>query len=682
MNEQSSLDALKFKRLLVAAVILLAAFALRTYAIAENPPGLTHDEVASLQVSDKIEHGDWQIFYAEDYGVEPAYYYWLTLFRTVFGDNPLAWRLPAVFGGMFGLAAIYVLAARLFGRTVGLMALAIAAVTWWPVAVSRTILREIWEVPWYALALYGFWCGFEPALRQSPVRLRPFVLGGVALGVAQYVHTIPRGLFGVFVLFGLYLWLFHRPLFRRAWRGIVVLVVVAELLAAPLLMYAAAHPAIDDVAAIDLFQPDGLSVFLQRLPTSLARYVGQFFWQGDAAWEFNVPLRPIFDPLAAAFFGLGLLIAIARWRRPENALAVFAWSMTLLPGILFDAHYPFTRSVTAQATTFALAGMGFQTGITRLQQFNLRRAPAIMTAAFAGWFVFSLARTGYDMFAVWPTIGAVRSGYHVEQRDLGNYVQSVTQVPPIAQCTLWVVFPWDPQYHQSIPREAAVYLLPGVTDIRWHDCRYSLVIPAGGEFIFAHPDLEPLDSFLGRGLKSPWLADAQPIPGVTGAVRVDARVALQNKQAEWNQLPISWPPEASSASPAMLPIDFNHAVELIGYQIKPQQVKPGASVRVITYWRVVGDVPSDLIAFTHLYRTPTEVMAQQDQLDVDGSSLRPGDVFMQSHEFIVVPPDTPAGSYSIGVGLYLKDTDERWPIYVDNQRVADRVFLDQVQVKP
>ena len=75
-------------------------------------------------------------------------------------------------------------------------------------------------------------------------------------------------------------------------------------------------------------------------------------------------------------------------------------------------------------------------------------------------------------------------------------------------------------------------------------------------------------------------------------------------------------------------------------------------------------------------------MAQQDQLDVDGPSLQPGDVFMQSHEFIAVPPDTPAGAYSIGVGLYRKDTGERWPIYVGDQHVADRIFLTQVQVTP
>jgi hypothetical protein len=103
---------------------------------------------------------------------------------------------------------------------------------------------------------------------------------------------------------------------------------------------------------------------------------------------------------------------------------------------------------------------------------------------------------------------------------------------------------------------------------------------------------------------------------------------------------------------------------------------------VITYWRVTGEVPKDLIAFTHLYRTPAEVMAQQDQLDVYGPSLKPGDVFAQSHEFITVPPDTPASAYSIGVGLYRKDTGERWPIYVGDQRHADRIFLTQVQVAP
>jgi hypothetical protein len=32
--------------------------------------------------------------------------------------------------------------------------------------------------------------------------------------------------------------------------------------------------------------------------------------------------------------------------------------------------------------------------------------------------------------------------------------------------------------------------------------------------------------------------------------------------------------------------------------------------------------------------------------------------------------------------MYRKSTSERWPILVGDQRVADRIFLDQVQVQP
>lgn len=34
------------------------------------------------------------------------------------------------------------------------------------------------------------------------------------------------------------------------------------------------------------------------------------------------------------------------------------------------------------------------------------------------------------------------------------------------------------------------------------------------------------------------------------------------------------------------------------------------------------------------------------------------------------------------VGLYHKAAGERWPILVDDQRVADRIMLDHVQVAP
>jgi len=683
MNHQSGPTS-NSKTLWIAVGLLCVAFALRMYAITEVPPGLTHDEVSELDVASQVRDGDWRLLYIRGYGVEPGYYPLLSASQALWGVNPLAMRLPSVFAGLIGLACIFVLARRLFGRRVGLITLGAAAVTWWSIVMGRAIEREILEVPTYALALYAFWRGLEPALSNGgrPDK-RLFVLGGLALGVAQYVHTIPRGLFIVFVIFGVYLALFHRPIYQRTWRSILILIIVAEVTAAPLLITAMLEPEVDRLPTDQYAQSDVGVTLVEQLSESVPQILGQFAFAGDDSNEFNIPYRPIFEPAGVGLFVLGLLAALRFLRRPAHALALIVLGVSLLPSLLLDPHFPFARLISAQTVVFAFVGIGGDVIGRGLDRVVPARSSLVLNAVLLTLFGINLIWTAQDMFVVWPARNQTRSTYQAELRDIGRYLAAQTSVPPLAQCTLWIIFPWAPKYHSSVAQASIPYLYPRRDfNIRWHDCRSSLVIPAGGQFIFAHPDLEPRNDFLGRGLKSPWLDSAQPIPGANGAVRVDARAALRDKLAEWKQLPVSWPPESSAASSAVLPVDFNHAVELIGYQIKPQQVKPGASVRVITYWRVTGDVPADLIAFTHLYRTPTEVVSQQDQLDVDGPSLHLGDVFMQSHEFIVVPSDTPAGSYSIGVGLYRKDTGERSPILVDGVRVADRLFLDQVQVAP
>jgi 4-amino-4-deoxy-L-arabinose transferase-like glycosyltransferase len=665
----------------LAVALLLIAFAVRVAALDAVPPGLTHDEIAQLGVADKIQAGDWRLFYPDNYGVEPLYHYALAASISMWGMNSLAMRLPEVFAGMLGLACTYVLATRLFNRRVGLIALAAATVTWWSIIIGRVVLREGWQIPLYALALYAFWRGFEPAQRADGRVLWPWlVVSGVTLGVGAHVYTVARGLFLVFVVFGGYLALFQRPVFKRAWPGLVLLVVVALISAAPLQLYTAAHPEFEDMPTVPILQ-NGVGDMLAQLPGIAARVFSHFFWLGDANSEFNLPYRPMFNPIGTVLFALGLLLALWRFRKPAYTLVLLAWSIVLVPMIMFDAHFPYTRMSAAQPLAFSLIGIGADAIITAVRKIRSGRATTIgLATAFGLIFGFSLINTIQDMFIAWPAAAETRSVYNAELRQVSRWMQM--HPGPIAQCTLWIEFPWDPQYHQSIAHEAGQYFGYPDDQSRWHDCRYSLVIPAGGQFVYAHSDLEPLDNFLGRGLKKPWLETTQLIDGVPGALLVDDRSTMAEQQTMWNQLPVTWPPEAQAPVPAQLPVDFNHAVELIGYQIKPQQVNPGGSVRVITFWRVTGDVPKDLIAFTHLYRTPTEVMAQQDQLDVYGPSLKPGDVFMQSHEFITVPPDTPPGSYWIAEGLYRKDSGERWPIYVGDQRTADRIFLTQVRVTP
>ncbi|HLF26045.1 MAG TPA: glycosyltransferase family 39 protein [Anaerolineae bacterium] len=475
----------------IAIGLLLVACFLRVYAIDEIPPGLTHDEVSQLDVAAQVHAGDWRLLYPGGFaldGAEPGYYPFLSAAQSIWGANPLARRLPSLFAGLIGLACLYALAARLFNRTVGLLTLGAATVVWWSILMGRVILREVLEAPLYALALYGFWRGFESARQPDPARapLRPFILAGVALGALQYVHTIPRGLFLVFVLFGLYLWVFHRPLFKRTWRGILALVVVAELLAAPVVISASLNPDLDNEETLFSLRLDGEDGVIQRLQANTPWILGQFAFTGDAGWEFNLPGRPIFQPPLAVFFGLGVLVALLRFRRPVMAYVLIVLLVSLLPSILLKPWFPFGRLVSAQTVAFAFVGLGIQ---------------------------------------------SVRSG-------LARFVPQRAQV-----------------------------------------------------------------------------------------------------------------------------------------------VRAGDPVAVVTYWRVIGPAPDNLMLFSHLYRSPTDIMAQQDQFDVGGSDLQPGDIFAQVHEFIHVPPDTPAGAYWIGTGMYDRESGERLPIYVGEQRAADRIWLTQLQVE-
>jgi hypothetical protein len=62
-------------------------------------------------------------------------------------------------------------------------------------------------------------------------------------------------------------------------------------------------------------------------------------------------------------------------------------------------------------------------------------------------------------------------------------------------------------------------------------------------------------------------------------------------------------------------------------------------------------------------------------------TLRPGDVFVQVHEFVVVPPDAPPGDYALAIGLYDASTSQRLTIYDGDTSRGDRLTLTTVYIR-
>jgi hypothetical protein len=262
----------------------------------------------------------------------------------------------------------------MFSARVGLLTLAAASVVWWSIIMSRVILREVLEVPLYALALYAFWRGFQETTQSDSGRFpwKPFVLGGAALGAAQYVHTIPRGLFVVFVIFGVYLLIFQHAIFKRAWRGLLLVIVAAEIIAAPLLLYATLNPNVDNLPSLgaSVYSPE--ETLVDRVQANLPVVLGQFTSAGDNSWEFNWPGRPIYEPVLAVLFLLGVVVAVAHFRSPPHVFILIALAVSLLPSIMLDSNFAFARLVSGQPATFALLALGLDALLSGAQ----RVAPA------------------------------------------------------------------------------------------------------------------------------------------------------------------------------------------------------------------------------------------------------------------------------------------------------------------
>jgi hypothetical protein len=270
--------------------------------------------------------------------------------------------------------------------------------------MSRVILREVLEVPLYALALYAFWRGFQTATQSEHVHYpwKLFVLGGAALGAAQYVHTIPRGLFVTFMIFGLYLVIFQRGLFKRAWPGLLLVIVAAEIVAAPLLLYATLNPNVDNLPSFgaSFYNPE--ETLVDRVQANLPVVLGQFTAAGDNAWEFNLPGRPIFEPVMGLLFLLGVVVAAVRFRSPPHAFTLIALAVSLLPSIMLDSNFAFARLVSGQPATFALLGLGLDALWRGLQRVVPARAfPLVSTLVAISLFAATAINTVRDMFNAW-----------------------------------------------------------------------------------------------------------------------------------------------------------------------------------------------------------------------------------------------------------------------------------------
>ncbi len=673
------------------ALILLTAAFLRFYRLDSVPPGLTHDEAGNGQSAMGVLEGDRPLYFTIGNGREPLYAYSMAPVVALLGPTEIAVRLTSVLWGLALILVTWAWAREAFDPLTALLTAVGLSVGFWPLMISRLGLRAVTLPVLFIAAIHCLWraAGLSGGDLPAGTRSRAwlcYLLTGLLLGASFYTYMASRVLPVVLLLFLLYLALVHRQRARSTWRGILAALVVAVVVAAPLLLYLRAHPGVETRIG-QLSQPwreaqaGNWGPLRQNLIAALKIFT--FNGAGDPHWIYNLSGRPLLDPLSGLLFYAGLLLAVWRWRDPAHFFILVWLAVGMAPVYVTGANSSVVRAVAIQPVVYLMQALALRKLLQRCNRGALRLA----CYALSGMALLIIAMIAFQAYFVrWPDQRDVRVAYHTTLVEIARYLDAQpeggTGSPPAvapsgargsaaewtaAISSIYPGFFHDPySFDLTSHREDLA--------VRWFDGRSALVFPDVDQAWAVFPALAPLGATL-TPLFAPYAGSLE---------RVTLRADDLNP---WFEV-YRWRPRAAvDHLPLTPPVDVGHVVAFVGYQLGTASVAPGGTVELLTFWRVLDvasiDKEQELVFFTHVLDGNQQVVGQQDRLDVPAWNWSPGDGLVQLHRF-ALQSDLPDGLYPLEIGVYTRAPDyPRLPVYTPGKAsgTSDRILLPPLEVR-
>lgn len=129
---------------------------------------------------------------------------------------------------------------------------------------------------------------------------------------------------------------------------------------------------------------------------------------------------------------------------------------------------------------------------------------------------------------------------------------------------------------------------------------------------------------------------------------------------------------------------YNDDIALLGVEVLTPQVNPGGLVQVLVRWQAVRRMTTSYTAFVHVVGPDGRLVAQRDYWPLNGSRLtttwQPGEVLADPSD-IWLPPDAPPGPYTLHIGWYAAETQQRLPVLAaDGTPLDDKVVVEGLTV--
>jgi len=678
-----------------AVVLLLLTWGLRLCCLETVPPGWRDDALINIHaLSGELLRGHFPLYFTGASGHEPLYHYLHAGVHAMLGFNVLSGQLLSVAFGTLSIALAYTLTRRLFGRSTAVLASLALAMSFWSLMYSRIGLRHI-SLPPLALAVfYALWRSLDQERgNQRPGGSRNLAFGdsallGLLLGASLYTYPAARLLPVLLLLFFAYLARTRRGLFSRHWRGLLVALGIMAVLAAPLgvaIARGSSEAAAQGIGADARLAE--LAVPLRELRTgnprplleNIVKTLGMFHTTGDPEWLYNIPDRPLFNPLGGTLLWAGAALCLLRWRQPRYSFLLLWLGSGLLPAFVSTPAASLSHTILAQPVAYILPALALSEAVRWLRSHaaepsGARRPLVILPLSLIVLFLATNAsRDLRDYFSSWSQEDMVRLLYRADYREAAHHLDAHPETTDAAISSA-LLGPWDRlALEVDIQRENVA--------VRLFNPERALVWVAGEDpatvllTSWPHP-APPVDGFLE--------ARRDPPEAIFTHLRLHTLPAFSDLRND--------PP--SVAPDPDLPARFSNGLELVdAYWMEEGSLAPGREGTLLTAWRVASPLdlpPMPIVAnppppgvysgprlavFTHLLTPDGAPLANDDGLWVDPLTLQAGDRFIQAHRF-ALSPDAPTGPYTLELGLYDPLTGERCAVLnSEGQPVVDRVLF-------
>ena len=659
---------------LALAAILAVAAVLRLPALDRIPPGFQFDEAYNAIDAWRVTQGARDLFFPANGGREPLLSYWQALFFAALGPSLSSLRLASAVASLITPAVVAVAIARLFAHRrdaawLGLLTAAVMAVSYWHLHFSRYSIRAI-LVPLFMTLV--FWAYYEGTGPRAP-RVLPLFAAGAAMAGAVYAHPTGRLIPLALAAYTLWLALVDR---RHAWGYLLsfgLTAAVSFALFLPLGVYFLDHQWLfwGHPSDVSIFDPavHGGSV-ADALAAQALAVLGMFFVRGDGSDFHNLPGRPVFDPVMAVFFVIGLaaaVVAVGRARglnRSPYLLAALWGGLGLAPTLFSDAVPNFSRAIGALPVLCLLAALGLLTVTAWLAR--VAPLPAggerVSASGLPPWtgglrgvlalglpllvLLVSGAWTARDYFQVWSQQPTLYYSYDADKEDAARLIQGWTATDHVYLMPLWA-------------SQSTIAFLTRDNPPASIEMSRGLVLPAadGKDAVYTFPAAQErrsrlLTSWLGNAAERTMPLDRQG-NGLLIVYRVPsaARPQFAAERIVWGDVRPTYERDDR----------FVAAPRLVGWQGDTIRA-PGDRLQYLLYWHAPQPLGTDLTVFAHLVDASGKTVLQDDHQPLSTSHpvsmWRPNEIILDYTEFRL-PDSLPPGQYSLRVGWYDLATGQR-----------------------